>query len=314
MFKKILSFALVLAMVLSVAVIAASAAEADVADNAADTPAEVGADAAVTTGAGNVINFDTTSAGWKNFDYIFFHIWAIDDDGFTGYDWGGKAERGTDEDGDGIWTYDLDAKGLTLTAGCQYAVIFAASTGMQTYNLLFTTDCIGKTGYCDGTNFENPEDSNKTAVAAYWKGMDKSVYGPELKISSIGTVVGYCCPASTTPYKMFVGFLQNTLMNARQFSQKDDQTLLDDTASALGIGQDDIEKAIAESGVQGIEWKKTESKAPEKSDESANQSGSGGSGSGTGATGQDPTVIYIMLGVLVAAAGMFFFARKRETA
>ena len=308
MFKKLLSFALVIAMILSVAMVAASAAETDVAENAADVPAEVGADGAAETGAGNVITFDPSSAGWQNYDYIFFHIWSIDDSSFSGYDWGGKKERGT-ANADGTWSYDLDAKGLTIQSGCQYCVIFAASTGAQTYNLLFGTSCIGKTARCDGTLYENPEDSNKTAQAAFWDGVSSSTYGPELKISSIGTVVGTCCPASTTPYKMFVGFLKDTLDNARQFSGKNDQDLIDDTASKLGIGQDDIVKAIAEAGVT-VDWKKADSKAPEKSDDSINEGGSGGGS----ATGQESTTIFVMLGVMIAAAGVIFFARKRTHA
>ena len=304
MFKKILSFALVLAMILSVAIVAASAAE---------TPAEVGADAPAETGAGNVISFDPSTAGWKNYDYISFHIWAIDDPNFTGFDWGGKKQRGTDDDGDGIWSYDLDAHGLTIQSGYQYCVIFYSSTGAQTYNLLFGTPCIGKKAYCDGTNFENPEDSNKTAQAAVWEGVSASTYGPELKVTSIGNVVGTCCAASTTPYKMFVAFLQNTLSNARQYSGKDDQTLLDDTASALGVGQDKIAAAIAEAGVT-VDWKAEESKAPETTPAAADTPGGGGtSGPATG-TGQDATPIYILLAVLVASAGIIFFVRKRVRA
>lgn len=314
MFKKLISFALVIAMILSVAVIAASAAETEVAEEAADTVVEVGADSVAETAAGNVITFDPASAGWKNYDYIFFHIWAIDDDSFTGYDWGGKKERGT-QNADGTWSYNLDEKGLTIQSGHQYAVIFAASTGAQTYNLLFGTPCIGKTASCDGTIYENPEDSNKTTQAAFWGGgISSSVYGPELKISSIGTVVGTCCPASTTPYKMFVEFLINTLTNARQFSGKNDQDLIDDTASKLGIGQDDIKKAIAEAGVT-VDWKEAESKAPEKSDDSVNQQGGGGGGAAGGsATGQESAPIFVMLGVMIAAAGVIFFARKRTHA
>ena len=308
MFKKFVCFALVIAMILSVAMIAASAAETETADVAADSVVTVGADAPAETGAANILTFDPSTAGWKNYSYISFHIWAIDDDSFKGYDWGGKKQRGT-ENADGTWSYDLDKAGFTIKSGCQYCVIFYSSTGAQTYNLLFGTPCIGKKAYCDGTTFENPEDSNKTAQAAVWEGISASTYGPELKISSIGTVVGSCCAASTTPYKMFVDFLKNTLNNARQYSEKDDQTLLDDTASKLGIGQGDIAAAIAESGVDGIAWEQAKSEAPVESSPDAKET------SGPiAATGQDATVIYIMLAVLVASAGVIFFTRKRERA
>lgn len=373
MFKKIVSLTLVLMLVLGMAAIAASAAQVEISENAADTPAAVGAEGAADTGAesgaetgasGNSIYFDPTSAGWNNFKYVSFHIWAIDDDSFSGYEWGGKKQRGKDN-GDGKWVYDLDAAGLTIQDGKQYCVIFYNDLGMQTYNLLFGTPCIGQTAACDGTVYENPEDSNKTATAAFWGGgIDASVYGPELKISSIGTVVGTCCAASTSPYAMFVDFLTNTLNNARTFSGKDDQTLLDDTASKLNLYVDNVKGAIAEAGVT-VDWDPEKSNLPkgenkevettpagdttpigggdpEKEDStnsdggsnnggsnngssnngssnngggSSSGGGSSASGSGSGSkTGQETTVLYIMLGVMVAAAGVIFFARKKNRA
>ena len=377
MFKKFLSLALVLMLVMGMAAIAASAAQVEISENAADTPAAVGAEGAADTGADggaetgadSKIYFDTNGTGWNNFDLIAFHIWAIDDDSFVGFDWGGKKENGTDE-GNGIWSYDVASKIAPMQDGKQYCVIFyskiAGSAAMQTYNLLMGTPCLGKTAACDGTTYENPEDSNKTAQAAFWGGgIDAATFGPELKISSIGTVVGTCCAASTSPYAMFVDFLTNTLTNARQFSGKDDQTLIDDTAKALGLGQDLIKQAIAETGVS-VEWKEAASSADTKSDDKATQKGDGtkddkapagtgsddkssddkssdssssngsssnggsssssaggssssggssASGSGSASqTGQETTVLYIMLGVMVAAAGVIFFARKKTRA
>ena len=264
--KKALSLLIALAVILSavctVPIISASTASVT----------------GVETGSANTISFDANATGWRNYDYIAFHIWAIDDNSFSGYDWGGKRQRGKDDDGDYVWTYDLDAAGLTIQPGCQYCVIFYSSTGAQTYNLLFGSECLGHTAYCDGTTYENPEDSNKTAQAAFWSGgIDSSVYGPELKISSIGTVVGTCCPSNTTPYKMFVEFLINTLSNARQFSGKDDQTLIDDICKGLGIGKVDCKKAIAETGVS-VAW--DESKSSLAGDESEPGIGDGGGSSG----------------------------------
>lgn len=371
MFKKFLSLALVLMLVMGMAAIAASAAQVEISENAADTPAAVGAEGAADTGADggaetgadSKIYFDTNGTGWNNFDLIAFHIWAIDDDSFTGFDWGGKKENGTDE-GNGIWSYDIASKIAPLQDGKQYCVIFYSKIGgsaaMQTYNLLMGTPCLGKTAACDGTTYENPEDSNKTALAAFWGGVDAATYGPELKITSIGNVVGTCCAASTSPYAMFVDFLTNTLPNARTFSGKDDQKLLDDTAAALGLGQDLIKKAIAETGAD-VKWEEAKSEAPSESDPEATQKGdgtqdpeapatdgdskdsskdssdssksssnsssssnggsssssSGSSASGSGSasqTGQETTVLYIMLGVMVVAAGVIFFARKKTRA
>lgn len=358
MFKKFLSLALAIMMIMSVAAIAASAAQVEIADDAADAVAEVAADGAAETGADSKIYFDASTTGWNNFGKIAFYVYQVGGDEI--YPWGGwKKLSGTDE-GNGIWSYDASNYGLQ--DGVQYAIIFVGtSTGMQTYNLLFDTSCIGDTAYCDGTIYENPEDSNKTAQAAFWKNHDASQYGPELKISSIGTVVGTCCAANTSPYKMFTEFLTNTLTNARQYSGKSDQDLLDDTAKALGIGQDLIQAALDETGVKA-DWKAAESKAEEKSDDgatkkgdgsddtdapstngdnksndsssdsksdsssnSSNSSNSNSSSSGTTSssksgsastsqTGQETTVLYIMLGVMVAAAGVIFFLRKRERA
>jgi LPXTG-motif cell wall-anchored protein len=348
MFKKILCLALAVMMLMSVAVIASSAAQIEVVENAADVPAEVGADAPVDTGASNLLYFDANSAGWSGSFKVQFYVYQVGGDELL--PWGSKKLVGTDE-GNGIWSYDPAAKGMDLADGVQYAIIFVNNTtSAQTYNLLFDTSCLGDTAYADpNTMYENPTDSTKSAMAAYWK--SSTNFGPELCISSIGTVQGTTCPSTTTPYDMFKNFLTNTLNNARTFSGKDDQTLLDDTAKALGLGQDLIKKAIEETGVS-VEWKETASSAGTTSDSSATQSGSGSgssssgsgssssgsgssssgsgssssgsgssssssssSGSGsTSKTGQETTVLFIMLGVMVAAAGVIFFVRKRERA
>ncbi len=332
MFKKILSVMLAVMMIMSVVAISASAAQVEIADNAADAAADTGADAGAETAAGNVFKFDSKSAGWNNFKKVFCHVWVYGGDAF--YAWQSKKEACTDADKDGVWEYDLDGKGVKLDSNTLYAVIFSNENGMQTYNLLAGTACIGDTAYCDGTMYENPEDSSKTAQAAFWKGQDKTKYGPEKCVTSIGNVVGTCVPSTTSAYAMFVDFLKNKLENARTYSGKDDQTLLDDTAKALELGQDDVEAAIAEAGVT-VDWKKAESKAPTGSNEQAKKpgpSGNGGNGGGNGGsnggnggsngggsgsgtqTGQSETMIYIMLGLMAAAVVAIVVARKRENA
>ncbi|MDO4748363.1 MAG: starch-binding protein, partial [Eubacteriales bacterium] len=267
------------------------------------------------TGAANVLHFDATSAGWKNFKKVFCYIWEYGGESF--FAWQAKASACTDTDGDGVWTYDLDAKKVTLQPGVIYGVIFSNENQMQTYDLLFDSSVIGDTAYCDGTEYENPKDSTKTGLAAFWKGQDRAKYGPVKCITSIGNVVGTCIPATTSAYDMFVSFLKETLDNARTHSGKDDQTLIDDTAKALGLGQDLIEKAIKEAGVT-VDWKKAESAAPPESDpgvEDKGNGGNGGGGSGTGTkTGRETTVLFIMLGVMIAAAFVLVIARKRDRA
>ena len=346
MFKKILSFALVVAMLMSVAMIAASAAQVEVTAEAADGVVEVGADADVAaTEAANTISFDTNGSGWNNFAWIGFHIWAIDDDSFEGYDWNAKKQRGTDEDGDGVWTYDLDAAGLSFKDSCSYCVIFYNDNSSQTYNLLLGNECIGHTASCNGTIYENPVDSSKTTQAAFWdSSIDSSVYGPELAITSIGNVVGSAVPKSTSKYQVFVKFLASGgsqgLRNAVAMGGgKTAQEIIDATAEAFGLKKGDVKDAIKEAAEVGDgtdkydaskDWDESKSKLSDGESEDAHQTPAGGNdGSGndnnnansgsktnnkTTKTGQETTVLFIMLGVMAAAAGVIIFARKKETA
>lgn len=344
MFKRLMSLMLALVMLMSVAIVAASAAETDVAGNSADVNAETGADANVETGAdagaetaaANVLNFDPANAGWgSNYSKVFCHVWEYGKDPF--YVWQSKGQACTDKDGDGIWTYDLDAKKITIEPGKLYAVIFCNDNSQQTYDLLFDSSCIGGTAYCENPDkkYENAVDSNKMSVVAYWKDKDPKVFGPMKCITSIGNVVGECIPFVTTAQEMFESFLVNNLTNALTFSGKDEQTLIDDTAAALGLYQGNVEKAIKKAQTEGVPdskgeiiklgdvaWDASKSSLPEGENKEAETKPNapttttttgGGSGSGT-KTGQSTTMIYVMLGVMIAAAAVIVFSRKRERA
>ncbi len=208
--------------------------------------------------AGNPLNFDANTTGWKNYKKIFCHIWEYGGDSF--YAWQSKKEACTDKDGDGIWTYDLDAKAITFEEGKLYAVVFSNENGLQTYNLLLDTTVIGDTAYCDGTIYENPEDSTKTAQAAFWRNQNPKEFGPELCITSIGNVVGTCVPSYVKPVDMFEDFIINKFENARVYSGKTDQDIIDDTAIALGLTIYEVIDAIENTGYVGIEWNYIDSK------------------------------------------------------
>ena len=199
-----------------------------------------------------VLNFDTTTAGWGTVSKVFCHIWAYGGDAFA--QWQSKKEACADADKDGIWTYDLAAKKFQLEEGKLYAVIFS-SGNYQTYDLLFDSTVLGDTAFCDGTIYENPEDSSKTAQAAFWKAQDSAVFGPEKKITSIGNVVGTCVPNITTAQGIFETFLADAvkLENVRTFSLKEDQAIVDDIAKGLGLTVADVEAAIANTGVE-VAW------------------------------------------------------------
>ena len=208
-----------------------------------------------------IISFDTNTAGWGSFNWVAFHIWAIDDEDFTGFDWGAKKQRGSDEDGDGVWSYDLAAAGLELKEYCDYAVIFYNDNGAQTYNLLFGMECYGHTASCDGIVYENPEDSNKTTQAAFWEGIDPNEYGPELKITSIGNVVGTCCPISTSVFEMFTNFINNTMDNARTYSGRTDQEIIDNIAIGLELTLEEVVELFNENSFDVV-WDAEASTVP----------------------------------------------------
>ncbi|MBQ0098566.1 MAG: LPXTG cell wall anchor domain-containing protein [Oscillospiraceae bacterium] len=342
MIKKVLSLAICVVMVLAMATVAVSAAQVEIANDNADAQAEVAAnnETEAGTGAGQVINFDPSGAGWNNYSNIFCYIWVYGGESFT--PWQAKASKMT-KVSDTEWTYDVSKSGSSIaTDGTPYAVIFSNENGMQTYDLLFDSSVLGDTAYCNADEeIENPADSSKTAKPTYWKGQDPAKYGPIKTITSIGNIVGSCIPSTTTPYKMFVDFLKNQLTNAQTYSGKDDQAILDDAAKNLGLYKEDVTKAIEEAGVS-VNWDAAKSSLPDGSNPEASESGKGGGGTGTGGgdnggsngggtngggsgssksgsgsgstTGQDTTLLFVMLGVLVAAAGVIFFVRKREKA
>ena len=134
MFKKIASIALAAAMLTSAAAIAASAADTDEAVGAVEDSAlgadesgsELGAEAGDTVAAGNTLSFDANTAGWKNYKKVFCYIWEYGGSAFA--DFGAKETKCSDEDGDGVWTFDLSAAGWNLQSGKEYGVIFRPIT------------------------------------------------------------------------------------------------------------------------------------------------------------------------------------------
>ena len=125
-------------------------------------------------------------------------------------------------------------------------------------------------------------------------------------VTSIGNVVGTVVAPGQTADGLFTTFLKETLSNARTFSGKTDQEIIDTIAKDLGLGQDTVEKLIKESGVTDIAWTKAESKAPEKDDTTKVPN------PGTLSTGQETTIVYIAIAMMLASAAVVFFARKKR--
>lgn len=348
MFKKIVSIAIAAMMVASTAAIAVSAAETDSAavaaaeDSAAvaapDGDSSVGADDSGSAAVGgSTLSFKVDPSLWKNYKYVCIYLY--EHNGEVIIPWASKSKGKMEEAGDNLYTFDLDKHGITLASGKQYGVIFVNDNNVQTCDIITDANCIGKTASMDGTKIENSVDSNKQSYVARWEGMDNTKYGPPKCVTSIGNVVGEAYWAGDTPYDLLARFIKSDdkdgLSNALQFNGKTAQQTLDDTAKALGLGQDDIEKAIKESG-KTLDWKKEASSAQEGSssgdsssssgDSSSNSgsssssssssgsssSGSSSSGSSSVSSGQETTIFFVFGGVMLAAAGVIFLARKRR--
>ncbi len=309
MFKKIASLVLAATMMISTAAFATSAAEVP-----AEESAVVAADESSAVGAANKVNFDANSTGWKNFKKVFCYIWEYGGSEF--FAWGSRKTQCSDN-GDGTYSFDLDKAGISLDSSKVYAVIFSNDNGMQTYDLIMGPECIGDTAYCDGTMYENAVDSTKTAQAAFWKGQDKTKYGPIKQVTSIGNIVGTCIPATKTPYIMFVDFLKNNLLNAAAVTGLSDQELVDKTAKELGLGQADVEKAIKESGVE-VKWEASKSSLEGGSKADTNKpagntsNNSSNNSTGSVQSGVESTIVFVCGGLMLAAAGMVFLARKKR--
>lgn len=189
---------------------------------------------------------------WTNYKRIFCHIWPYSGDALAS--WQSKKEACTATETEGVFSYDISAKlNVTLEEGTMYCVIFSADTGAQTYDLLFGTDCFGDTAYCDGTMYENPQDSNKTAQAAFWKHQDPLRYGPLFQITSIGNTAGVTLPPDRTATDILYDFLLFNLENARTYSGKTDQQIVDSLAEKLQLTDEQVADVISLAGVE-VAW------------------------------------------------------------
>lgn len=334
------------------------AEETDSNVGAEEADSNVGAEAdSEAVGSNNVIYFEVPSDWSQNIvdQGVFTYLYDLKDGAMI--TWGAKKGK-MKKESDGKYSFDLVEKGFELASDHNYFVIFAAGStwSLQTYDLLLGESCLGHTASWTGNMVENPQDSNKKAHEVVWdNGVDQNKYGPRLQVTSIGNIVGKV--AVVSKYELLVQFLTNTLSNAREYSGKDDQSLVDDSAAALGLGKDDVTKAIKETGVS-VEWSAEKSSLPGGSTSSgdgssdggsssdpgsssnsssgsggngtpaSNNTGTGGtrtvsSGSSTGSstttggarsvtTGPETTVLFVLGGMMVAAAGILFLSRKKR--
>ncbi len=277
MIKRILCLALAVICIAGTAVIGVSAADAD------------------------KIYFEVPDT-WNNYSKVYCYIWNLDGSGPL-VSW--KSKKGACEQvKDRLYSYDTTKAG-GLQAGVNYGLIFVVDIDLQTYDALLTTDCLGDTLYSDGTIYENPADSSKTALAAFWKNQDRSQYGPIMQVTSIGNLIGTCMPAGTTAESMFSKFLSDNLTSAQTYSGKNDQQIIDDILAALGLSQETGEKLIKESGVE-VKWEKAQSVAPTVDKPVTPQN------SGAVSSGQETTIVFAAMAMMLCAAAAVLVLRKKK--
>lgn len=227
--KKILAAMLCLLMVLSMGVFATSAEGTE----------------------NQVIYFEVpTGEDMLNWDgaKIYCHIWAYGGESFA--QWQSKKEACVKTETDGLWMYDITAKGFRMEEGVTYAVIFSEGNN-QTYDTLFDTTCLGDTLYCKGQDsiIEAPTDSSKQALAAYWKNADPSQYGPVRQLTSLGNVVGECFAPGADAESLYVDFLKNKLDTTLQYVDMTKEELMAHASGELGISEERAYELELEAGL-----------------------------------------------------------------
>ena len=197
--------------------------------------------------------------------------------------------------------------------------------------------CIGDTLYCTGNQLENPEDSEKKANEAKWE--NNSDCGPEKKITSTGNVIGSAFPEGESDVTLLATYLVAYYNDDAKTSLT--QKLLDELkvspVDVMGAVTDRLNAPAVEKILSGCtdpttgkkadtakldSAKKTGAKAAagsssNGSSSSSSNGGSSSSGSGSSSTGAvksgvETTIVFVMAGLMVSAAGVMFLARKKK--
>lgn len=347
--KKIISIALALVMVLSVAVVAVSAADVNDVNVGADSNNSAGADTnSSTTGAGNAVNFN--SNGWKNFKEVYCHIWKRGSDAF--YSWQSKKEKCTgsgnswsydlsrvslDSNEDYCLCFSSDIGQET------YQVTFAHSCAGDTLKLTGK-----KVENPVDSNKKSDEavwtkNSGKYGPHLAFTSIG-NIVGSKLCPNEKGTeVIGDWLPTyyKSAYIKDKVGTLAKGL---KKFGITTASQIQDIYAYILNkkTGEDEktMKKMLEDAFAKAYPAKKSEAKIDDKkakneakqiasngghvssssSSASSSSSGSSGSGysgssnsSGSGSDGEEDTILFVLFGVMLSAAGVYFVTRRKRT-
>ena len=313
----------------------------------ADGSSDVSADASSEVEAGNVIKFDVKKSGWNNVKTVFCHTWKVDGELPV---WQSKSEKCNYDASTGIATYDLSKANyqISKSEGKNYLVLFSANTGVQTYDTVMSGACIGDTMYCTGEEIENPVDSEQKAKVAKWENHPDC--GPQRKITSTGKIVGSAFPEGESDVTMMATYLiayyndeaktslTQNLLDTLKVSPVDVMGAVTDKLNATNNPDKDKIAPAVEKILSGCTdpttGKKTDttkldnakksgakatggSSSNNGSSSSSSNGGSSSSGSGSSSTGAvksgvETTIVFVMAGLMVSAAGVMFLARKKK--
>lgn len=183
---------------------------------------------------------------WNNYKNITLFIY--EHGGEEVVVWGSKKGNMTDE-GNGLWSFDFNAKGYSLSDNTQYGVIFTADWEVQTCDIIFDKTCLGDIAYCPGEKVENNIVSYRKSYLVKWLNADPKSYAPPVCITSIGNVIGEAYWKDETPESLLTVFLTSEGMdgirNAVRYNGKTLKQTAYDTGAALGLSEAEVD-AIAD--------------------------------------------------------------------
>ncbi len=301
------------------------------------------------TGASQVINFDVKSTGWgSNVKTVYCHIYAYTADDYKYTAWQTKAEKCKYDSSTGIATYDLATgikKGATglehITADNKWVVMFSCNTNAETYTLLFNSTCYGDTVIADpSTEYENNVDSEKKSIKISYK--NSNLTAPKC-ITSTGKIQGESFAYGENNSTLFGAYMHDYYNDSAKFTEENLKNLMnqlgdvdanetlkyikDRCAREVKAGtidqatSDAIIKACTDMLEKLTGSKPDASKASGGSNSSNSNGGSnsgsgsssnGGSGSSSVSSGEETTILFVFGGLMIAAAGVMFLARKKR--
>lgn len=232
MVKRILSMLLAVIIVASLSIVAV---------NAADT---------------TKIYFEVPDT-WGNYSKVYCHIWEYGGDNLA--PWQGKKERCTQVK-DNLYEYDTATVG-GLKDGVYYGVIFSVDIGFQTFDLVMSSECLGCTAYTTDEIYTSPQDSAKTILPAFWRGVDPELYGPVLTITSNGNIQGTCIVPDKTKVSVLTDFIDNGLESACHYRNEQPDDIINRLGSELGMNELEIAQAVYNAMIP-ISWDYPENFVP----------------------------------------------------